>query len=762
MCLTSGITRHNLLVTQSTFTVNQQQDHSGMDLNHQPDLKAHAFSAFYLLNSSVCANAFHNSDLFDDVKCHPGTRAALLKALGDWVSTHSQISQSIIWLHGPAGAGKTAIARSLAEKCTSSSQLAATFFFWKTDSGRCDEKRLIPTLAYQLALSIPPLKPFIEEQIQQDPSTFDRSLAHQMMSLILQPLSRMRKSHPNLEISTFPRLIIIDGLDECGSLRSPEEQIVCQTRVIGLLQELAGKQDIFPFKILVLSRTEFHLRQSFEEAPMHQLVHRIHLDYSFVPEKDILVYVTHEFMEIAQRHPHRRGLPPGWPGTPIIHRIVNLSSGQFIYAATIMKFLRAPRRLPNQQLQILETHLSNNAAAAHQPNPTHTSPSPLAPLDELYHEILLSAVDPLTALKAISFFLVHEMSFLHSDSRNLHLDHVERILGLSPGAILYSLSEFESLLNPAAYFDMEFHHASFVEFLCDKSRSRIWHIDLNAEKEKFCLMDLDAFQSCQPTSINDQEFWFHCFCEALMNSDMNDGIMQALDATWNSMASYSIGLNFFRGMGKKAGSCYAELLQAYGGKKHPDVERQKLCQVLNDSMTKVLNPFIQIYQTRPHLYALFLLCIFDPDFARFSGRAEDKVCRSLRAKLSLAIIQTPEVVALDQRALKIMDHRPQGSNIMWARSMLVSLYKNKYKIKHSNQPPDPMLPDDAALFKAAQLLLDLINCLPSRLVDEQDASSVIRAILRSIFYSLSSQTIGRLVEDREYQPYLLHWIYFSS
>ncbi|KAF9042425.1 hypothetical protein BJ165DRAFT_1349334, partial [Panaeolus papilionaceus] len=127
-------------------------------------------------------------------KCLPQTREAILKALEDWgaAAILSNILHSTIWLHRPAGAGKTAIARTIADRYSSTSRLAAAFFFWRTDPERSDERRLIPTLAYQLSTSIPILKPFIGDQIEGDPAVLQKSLQLQLKHLILEPLIQMR------------------------------------------------------------------------------------------------------------------------------------------------------------------------------------------------------------------------------------------------------------------------------------------------------------------------------------------------------------------------------------------------------------------------------------------------------------------------------------------------------------------------------------------------------------------------------------------
>ena len=73
-------------------------------------------AGFEGLQKQVAANALHNSGEVSHQlpKCHPGTRVAILNHLIAWALalTHTY---PIIWLHGPAGAGKSAIQRTIAQ-----------------------------------------------------------------------------------------------------------------------------------------------------------------------------------------------------------------------------------------------------------------------------------------------------------------------------------------------------------------------------------------------------------------------------------------------------------------------------------------------------------------------------------------------------------------------------------------------------------------------------------------------------------------------
>ena len=57
----------------------------------------------------------------------PGIRRTVLKQIEIWVEAGSK-GRSILWVHGRAGAGKSAIAQTVAETCAGRDELAASFF----------------------------------------------------------------------------------------------------------------------------------------------------------------------------------------------------------------------------------------------------------------------------------------------------------------------------------------------------------------------------------------------------------------------------------------------------------------------------------------------------------------------------------------------------------------------------------------------------------------------------------------------------------
>ena len=149
----------------------------------------------------------------DAPKCHPNTRVAVINRLIRWLKGETDFDALILWLYGAAGAGKSAIAHTLAEICEECGCLLATFFFWKTAAERSDISRFVATIAYQVARAIPAIHQLIETAVDADPMIFQQSVDIQLAKLIIEPIRHLHSTGFNFRDS--PDVIIIDGLDEC-------------------------------------------------------------------------------------------------------------------------------------------------------------------------------------------------------------------------------------------------------------------------------------------------------------------------------------------------------------------------------------------------------------------------------------------------------------------------------------------------------------------------------------------------------------------
>ena len=147
-----------------------------------------------LLKEAAVPGAFHNSlERSDPPKCHKHTREAILDKIMDLVRKKIDTDTFIMWLYGAAGAGKSAIAQTIAELCEEHKLLLASFFFFRADSLRSNSKQLVATIAYQVAVVIPGVRGLMEAAIDNDPHLLSRSLITQFAALSSIPWSAFSK-----------------------------------------------------------------------------------------------------------------------------------------------------------------------------------------------------------------------------------------------------------------------------------------------------------------------------------------------------------------------------------------------------------------------------------------------------------------------------------------------------------------------------------------------------------------------------------------
>ncbi|KAF8975664.1 hypothetical protein BDQ17DRAFT_1267852, partial [Cyathus striatus] len=76
--------------------------------------------------------SYKSSEKYDAPKCHPETRIAVINDIMGWAHSDNW-DQPILWMHGPAGAGKSSIMRTVAQKSDEEMILVASFFFSHTN-----------------------------------------------------------------------------------------------------------------------------------------------------------------------------------------------------------------------------------------------------------------------------------------------------------------------------------------------------------------------------------------------------------------------------------------------------------------------------------------------------------------------------------------------------------------------------------------------------------------------------------------------------
>ena len=418
----------------------------------------------------------HDSkERYDAPKCHQDTRKAVIKDITSWVSDDSKDSL-ILWVSAPAGSGKSAILQKIAELFRDSGGLAASFFFSRTAAQRQTEAHLIATIAYQLAVSIPATRPFIDKAVRDDLSVFDKNLSVQMKHLVIQPLICASLQAGS---SQWPSLLVIDGLDECTGGK-------VQANILRILNDalLQLKHSLISLYLLIASRPEPVICEVFEDD-LNQATYHLVLDARYIPDRDIATFLRSSFSDIHRRRktpfPSMLSLPLPWPSDDVISFLVQKSSGQFIFAATVIRFVDEDHKFPPDQLKNVLDLCKSHDASLHETNP-------FALLDQLYAHVLRSCqeIDRVLLLLGTIFFLAG-----HNATPVL----LESLVDTNFNDITSLFWDLHSIVHvPISRTDtIRFYHASFRDYLMDPHRSKDLHIDeypVQAFLLKSCMQQL--------------------------------------------------------------------------------------------------------------------------------------------------------------------------------------------------------------------------------------------------------------------------------
>ncbi|KAJ7723044.1 hypothetical protein B0H16DRAFT_1895922 [Mycena metata] len=245
--------------------------------------------------------------------CTKNTRQELLSRLKQWACDASD-SLPIFWLSGMAGTGKSTVAYTLCEHWRRNNCLGASFFCSRNDEKARSRSCIIPTLVHQLLYSH---KPFAHSLRDVPINVVGPASARHVEELLVEPwLQSMDSQSSNLEQP--PLVVVIDALDEIEGLHDGP-QLIKQ-----LIQAVSAFNPRFRgLKFFVTSRPHPDIKKecsSIDQQAVYQM-EEITTEKAF---EDVGRFVRAQLPD----------LHPNWQKA-----IVTNSSGLFIYAATIVRYL---------------------------------------------------------------------------------------------------------------------------------------------------------------------------------------------------------------------------------------------------------------------------------------------------------------------------------------------------------------------------------------------------------------------------------------
>jgi WD40 repeat protein len=258
-----------------------------------------------------------------------------------------------------AGTGKSAISTTFSRNMDDEGLLGATFFIDRQVADRTDPRRIVQSLAYDLAERDSSRLRALWSSLRAKPTIKEMPLREQVQALIKRPLD-----------ATYSEtlVIVIDGLDECAPSSG--------TQLLSTLVDcLAGLQ----IKLLVSSRRDHEIASRFALIP-HKSILLQEQPLEEV-ENDVRLYWEHSLDELC---PTRGDADSDWRHAISLDGLVERTGHLFIYATTILKMIENVQHSRVEELtELLEK--SNPETSL-----TETNEGSL--LDALYLHILTRAV----------------------------------------------------------------------------------------------------------------------------------------------------------------------------------------------------------------------------------------------------------------------------------------------------------------------------------------------------------------------------------
>ncbi|KAI6137506.1 hypothetical protein EDD17DRAFT_1747892 [Pisolithus thermaeus] len=379
-------------------------------------------------------------------KCLDGTRSEILNEITNWATDCDDKAPRILWLHGQAGRGKSAIAHTIASWAKDLGVLGSCFCFARDRQAERREGKILTTIARDLADRNPAFRRALSNIVSNDSSLKTTSdVLQQWKRFILDPLSEINGEMAGNIV------VVIDAFDESG-LPSSRKEILC------LLASPEAAQ--LPFRILLTSRAlpviKNHLgatshvkATSLDDVPLD------------LAERDIGLYVTKELHRV-----------PGI-GVTEIQNIVKRSSGLFEWARLACAFVTPDEagQTPKEryeELMALESEegrtLLDTTYFAILKGGIPQSGKRLERYRSVMHQIVMTLEPlPMTALDRM------RKKFPKEEDRydiSLILDFMSPVLGG-----IMDCSPVRPL------------HASFYDFLMDESRSGVYCVATSDTKD---------------------------------------------------------------------------------------------------------------------------------------------------------------------------------------------------------------------------------------------------------------------------------------
>ncbi|KAH9942106.1 hypothetical protein B0H21DRAFT_868323, partial [Amylocystis lapponica] len=397
-------------------------------------------------------------DVFYRKECLSGTRQEVMTYILDQLLN---TNQRILWMHGPAGSGKSTIATTIANYFVGLHRCGAFVFFDRSRAEASSPKHVIRTIAHQLGLHDPFMQAALVKMIQDEGDIDMLQPSVQFTKLLIQSLHNAQTMHTR----PGPIIIIIDALDECGTAQ--ERQTLLQLISKNIIKLPSN------YHFFITSRPEQDIVRWFSEK-LH--IKEMTLDITLQSnQNDVQIFLEQSMAQIQQT---RSYLPIDWPGQTAKYALLQRAAGLFIWAYTAITFMELDND-PQGQLEIILSSKNKEEADSS--------------LYSLYETVLQTTNIWRNPGSKISINWHKVLGLLVVANAPLTDVMIDKMLDLKDAQCCYwFFQQIRSLLHWSPGHTVQLLHASIADYLTDKKRcgDKPWFIDVaiyNDIMTKICL-----------------------------------------------------------------------------------------------------------------------------------------------------------------------------------------------------------------------------------------------------------------------------------
>ena len=394
-------------------------------------------------------------------KCLEGTRTEILIDIIDWINNKDAATPRIFWLYGQAGKGKSAIAHTIALHAQNVGILGSCFCFSRVRQHEELHMKLFPTIARDLAGRDLRVRRLLDEVVAKNYSSKKRpNILEEWQKLIAKPLSKLKGSF------TGNFVVIIDGLDESGAEHTRE----------AILHVLTAYGAELPpnIRILLTSRPLLDIGEALNTDQDSILPRSLDRVDTVSAIGDIHLYVVSRLRSLGDTFSHQD-----------LQRLAAKSDGVFEWARLACDFVSSRNGvIPKEAF---------NEIMSHTPGSGRTL------LDEMYTTFLKDLMGGSEACRIAFCSVMRQILWLKEplpiSALNVLRDQFPR--GDDRYPVSFVLNSMASLLAGAIDESTPVRplHASFYDFLLDKTRSREFFIEQHDIHHDLAVASLSVMQA---------------------------------------------------------------------------------------------------------------------------------------------------------------------------------------------------------------------------------------------------------------------------